>query len=304
MRFKAITTGVAVLVLGLVSAELYARFGLGLGDPPLTVRDPEIEYLFAPSQCYTRFGNRVCYNEWSMRSNPLSKEKGSKCRFLILGDSVVNGGALLDQSEIASEIVAKATGCEVGNISAGSWGPANLLAYTERYGWFGADWAIIVVSASDLSDVPTFQADLGVDFPERQPPLALWELLTRYVPRYMPSPASSAEPVNTDHSNDATPTLDLLIRSALKAVPHVAVLFHPEASEKSEGAAIAAIKVLCERSGAQFVVTAHAADHYLDNIHLTAGGQAALAAAILRTITEGRQRSSGGETIRKPVSNR
>ena len=56
----------AVIVLGLlvllVAAELFLRIHYGLGDPPLSIADPQIEYLFAPSQEVRRLGNRIHYN--------------------------------------------------------------------------------------------------------------------------------------------------------------------------------------------------------------------------------------------------
>ena len=49
------------LVVLLIGAELGARYVLGLGDPPLSVADSQIEYMFAPSRTYRRFGNMVAY---------------------------------------------------------------------------------------------------------------------------------------------------------------------------------------------------------------------------------------------------
>jgi hypothetical protein len=48
---------VSLLVL-LVAGELFARFYLGLGDPPLSEADSKIEYLFKPDQdCHRRGAN-------------------------------------------------------------------------------------------------------------------------------------------------------------------------------------------------------------------------------------------------------
>src|SRR5687768_7294859 len=55
-------------VLALVAGELFARFVLGLGDPPLSVAHPTIEYMFKPSQDCRRFSNTVSYNAYGMRS--------------------------------------------------------------------------------------------------------------------------------------------------------------------------------------------------------------------------------------------
>lgn len=46
----------------LAGGELTARFGLGLGNPPLSQAHPRIEYLLAPNQDVKRFGNRVAIN--------------------------------------------------------------------------------------------------------------------------------------------------------------------------------------------------------------------------------------------------
>lgn len=49
----------ATVVGGLliVGAELVACFAFGLGDPPISIPDSEVDYLFAPNQYCNRFGN-------------------------------------------------------------------------------------------------------------------------------------------------------------------------------------------------------------------------------------------------------
>ena len=64
-----------MLIALVLAAELFARLYLGLGDPPLFVADDTIEYLFAPNQDVTRFGNRVRYNAYSMRSDDITPKK-------------------------------------------------------------------------------------------------------------------------------------------------------------------------------------------------------------------------------------
>lgn len=83
--------GICVIVLG----ELFARFYLGLGDPPLSVAHPTIEYMFKPNQDVYRFGNRQLYNRYGMRSPYFDREKSDdELRILVIGDSVVNGGKI------------------------------------------------------------------------------------------------------------------------------------------------------------------------------------------------------------------
>lgn len=179
-----------LLVLAVV-AELLAR-RLGLGNPPLWQADPEIEYLPRPSQQCRRFGNRVNYNAWSMRSGdfPKEKEDPNELRVLVVGDSVVNGGAEVDQSDLATSIVqrrlrdAMRRPVVVGNIAAGSWGPPNELAYLKRFGLFDADLLVIVVNSADYNDAPTF-APLTKARPQSKPRFALQELLDKYGRRFL-----------------------------------------------------------------------------------------------------------------------
>ena len=118
--------GCLILVAG---AELVARFGLGLGTPPLSQPHPHIEYLFQPDQDVSRFGNRVLINAYAMRTPDFAEVKpADEFRVMIFGDSVLNGGNLTDHAALAttllSERLAEQRGqpVVVGNISAGSWG--------------------------------------------------------------------------------------------------------------------------------------------------------------------------------------
>src|SRR5437762_1643345 len=62
-RRRALWLASGLLAL-LVTGEIVARYGLGLGDPPLSVADPQIEYLFKPNQTCRRFGHRIHYNAY------------------------------------------------------------------------------------------------------------------------------------------------------------------------------------------------------------------------------------------------
>jgi hypothetical protein len=286
----------------LVTLEFVARFGLGLGDPPLLIRDETIDYMFAPSRCYSRFHNRVCYNRWSMRAEDFGREKqGCEPRLMVLGDSIINGGSLSDQSEIPTEIaktrLARAgVRTTVGNISAGSWGPANLLAYTRRLGWFDADVAVFVFSAADVEDLPDFLPDLGQDNPVEPPMLALQEIASRYLPRYVArlgagpggGTTPSSAPVSTpQRRREGIAALELLLDEAKKHVPTRFVFLHYEAAQLSAPVAEEQLfKQLSERAGARFVSLRALEDAslYTDGIHLNARGQAVLGAAIAKHV--------------------
>jgi hypothetical protein len=179
------------LVLSLIAGELFARYYLGLGDPALSQADPEIEYLFKPDQDCHPLGNHVRYNHYSMRSDdfPLHKTDPRELRVLVVGDSVVNGGSLTDQSKLATSLMQAKLSADlkrpvvVGNISAGSWGPPNEAAYLKRFGLFDADVLVIVLSSHDYIDVPTFEPTIDVlpGYPSHKPVSALWDGIHRYL---------------------------------------------------------------------------------------------------------------------------
>jgi hypothetical protein len=287
---------VLVSLLVLAGAEAFARLYLGLGDPPLTIRDPAIDYLFAPSRCYSRFGNRVCYNRWSMRSPdfPLRKIDPKEHRILVLGNSVVNGGALTDQSEIATSLLADRLAASgehvvVGNISAGSWGPANLLAYVTAYGWFDADTAVFVFSGRDLTDLPTFPKDLGPDFPLRTPFSALGEMVERYLPRYLSRilPRSTSDSTLQPAASSAevargSMILAELLQEAHASVKIVCVLYHADRAADTDlpSGRRADFARIAASAGVRFALIGEDSGDYRDDIHPNAAGQAKLATVI------------------------
>ena len=273
---------IAALILCFVAMEAFARFYLGFGDPPLTIRDPQIEYMFAPSRCYQRYGNRVCYNQWSMRSPP-----SDHFNLLVLGDSIINGGSPTDQSNLATSLIAAKTGLLVGNVSAGSWGPANVLAYVDRFGWFGASAAAFVFSGHDLTDLPTFPADLGPNFPEHTPPLALWEIVFRYLPRYVPGllflqATPQQRPIQDKAERRALgeQAIRTLFSRARSTVPLVCLFYHRERDEAENSKSAQSFRKLAEESGVLFFPIDEAPSDFRDTIEINDSGQRRLQNAI------------------------
>lgn len=300
---RRLVAGLGIAVAVLIGLEALARWPLGLGSPPLTIRDPEIEYLFAPSQDVWRFGNRVTYNEWSMRSEPILRHRvdPGEFRMLVIGDSVVNGGVLTDQRDLATSLVQEALRhsgqpAAVGNISAGSWGPENEFAYMRRFGWFDADLVVLVVSTHDMADAPTFPAELGPDFPLVRPPSALWEALARYVPRYLPLLAgqNTAGEGGVENGQAAVDrsvrALQELLRDARAHAPRIVVLHHP-ARDEQVGEADPwrkLLQVTVATAGVPLLPMAgrlgdaqHRAAFYRDGIHLSAAGHRLYAEVLL-----------------------
>lgn len=287
-RVFVLVLGISMLVL---LAEGTARWILGLGDPPLTVRDPEIEYLFAANQNVRRFGRQIRYNQWSMRSEPFpeKKEQPSELRILVFGDSVINGGALTDQEELATTLLQRHLDrldrpARVGNISAGSWGPENLLAYVQRYGWFEGDLCIFVLSTHDARDIRTFPEELGPDFP-LQKPFALEELFVRYLAKYVfPRTGQREAPIVPDDAarERSKNALRSLLAGAQINGCRPIVLHHPEREEDLALANIdrAAIQDAVRSADVPFVPMAKKlgppevrALFYRDTIHVNEEGQ-------------------------------
>lgn len=239
-----LTIAALVIMALLIGVELMARFYLGLGDPPLSMTDPEIEYLFKPSRTYHRFGNVIRFNAYSMRSDDFTSTKidPSELRVMVIGDSVVNGGVLTDQSRLATTLLGHFLAPDlhrkvvVGNISAGSWGPPNELAYLKKFGLFDADIIVLVMSSHDYADAPTFQplVDVSPSFPGHTPWCATWEAVTRYLPQYLGrssnEPTTPALPAQKDIDRCLAATRELIELARSKGAQVIAVQ-HPERDE-------------------------------------------------------------------------
>ena len=197
-------------VLLFAIAECTARFYYGLGDPPLSDADADMDYIFRPNQRCRRFGNAVNYNNLSMRMDEDVDLSDARERVFVVGDSVVNGGSLTDQADLATTLLQKAMpGRLVCNVSAGSWGPGNYAAYFRRHPGLVRSGDVLVVEASthDLwEDDPREGAGSIVgtlSFPSKRPWCALWEGYERYFrPRFLSSGRSRNRKVDAQPSQD------------------------------------------------------------------------------------------------------
>ena len=203
------------LVLLLVLLELGLR-GLGLGHPPLLVEDRQMEYRFQPNQNLQRFGHPIRINPWGMRSARYgARPAPGKRRLLLLGDSILWGGADTDQERIAVSRLQRqlGSGWELLNLATPSWGPANWLGAVRHFGLLGAPQVLLVISSHDADDDPSYAPLEGnPETPTHDPPLALIELWQRYLGprlgRLLPgsatppsAPSPSAPPSATDRKS-------------------------------------------------------------------------------------------------------
>ncbi|KPK65948.1 MAG: hypothetical protein AMK73_01505 [Planctomycetes bacterium SM23_32] len=176
-----------VCIAALAIGELLLRVVLGLGNPPLMVKHPEIGYMFKANQHLMRFGNRIVYNQFHQRSDPASATPPQGTwRVLMIGDSVTNGGALTDQDDTISEqlerLLTDDGPVEVLAASAGSWSVGNEAAYIAEFGLLGSRTLIWQISSDDLVHSKSLGEGVGKSpsVPTERPLLAWQEMLSRY----------------------------------------------------------------------------------------------------------------------------
>lgn len=294
-----------ILVVIIISMEIFARQYLGLGTPPLSIVHSTIEYMFKPEQDIYRFGNHIVINQYGMRTKPFAVHKvDGEFRLMFFGDSVLNGGNLTDHTALATTIVQEKLGeiypkVVVGNISAGSWGPGNWLAYAKEYGFFDANVVALIISSHDYADNPSFQPLNKNTHPTERPVSALVEGITRYLPRYLPQfvnePVVEAKTVNEQAAMMGLKDLEAFLVLAKHNSPNVLVFQHWEKNEIDKGVAKPGneqIRVLCESMGINPISLepyfrqsiANGSNPYRDNIHPNQMGQQLIANAILENL--------------------
>ncbi len=323
---KLLLIALCLALVSVLGVEGIGRFYLGLCDPPLLLADPDMEYILKPTQNCRQFGHRIFVNEYSMRADsfPKTRKQDGEFRVMVLGDSVVYGGSQVDQADLATsrlqETLSRRRGgaVVVGNISAGSWGPQNLLAYARRFGWFDADVVVIVVSQQDYDDAMTFAPIVGIDpsFPARKPMLASWEIATRYLPRYLAIRASNAATIpmpDAPHDPQAVEAsmnaLGELVRSAKKIGARVIVAQHWQVPELSGGPLPEQelIASTARDAGAEIVQLGPAMQRavnqgerpYRDYIHPTAAGQRVIAEVFLDAVAPLKDGQTSGPQTRR-----
>lgn len=314
IKVEYIIISISAIVFSIGMGEMFARYYLGLGTPPLTVVHPTIEYMYKPNQDVYRFNNHFIVNKYGMRSVDFAPKKaGDELRIMVFGDSVINGGNLTDHSKLATSLLEdKLTkllagkNAIVGNISAGSWGPGNWLAYAQEYGFFDADIVVLVISSHDCADNPTFQPLNKNTHPTEQPVLALFEGFERYLPRYLPLLAGNKNVAEPDQfvleENEKTigkglEDLENFLKLAKNNSTNVLVFQHYEQAEidsRHTRQGNEHIKTVCKQLGIvpislepYFLKSIESGvNPYRDNIHPNAIGQSLIAEAIFANLTK------------------
>ena len=178
-KTKLLAVCIIILLIFIGGGEIYLRNKLGLANAPLYMESDKYEYIVKPNQDGVRFGKHFHYNSFCQRSE---EPDTTKSIILGLGDSVLFGGAVIDQDSIATSLFTAETDMQMLNISAGSWGPDNCSAYLDQYGMFGAKAMFLLVSSHDAHDNMTFESVVGKhpSYPDKNYWCAWAELLDRY----------------------------------------------------------------------------------------------------------------------------
>src|SRR5205085_2864502 len=109
------------------------------------------------NQRISRFFCRNDINSAGMRSEPIRTPKPSdELRIMFVGDSVLYGMTHVDQSKIATTILARELPTqlhrpvEVLNASAGGWAIGNEVGYLRSRGTFQSDVVVFVLNTYDM----------------------------------------------------------------------------------------------------------------------------------------------------------
>jgi len=296
---------VFILLLLLVIIEIILTFIVGVTHRPLYQKHPTIEYILKPNQKLMRFGNNYIINQYGMRSADFPKDyySANKLRVMVFGDSIANGGTRLDQSEIATSILqrqltAQGYNAYVGNVSAGSWGPENILEYIKIYGTFKADIAILVLSSHDAFDVPTFETLDQNSHPTTRPIFSLEFLFNKYVSKPTVELTKNKitkqklEKIFKQKENKQLTELLTLLTSTVNKVVVVHHLSKNELITKTTTLASKIITSTCKRVVSNCIDTQDYykkfnyknSKFYFDNLHLASDGQAVLASLFVDNV--------------------
>jgi hypothetical protein len=291
---------VLVFVGLLVVTEILLRTLWGFGSMVLFQYDPDFEYIAVADQHRVRFGSKNDYNEYSMRSKPLSRS--DSCVVLGFGDSVLNGGTMVDQDSLATTIVEdQLHGLRFLNVSAGSWGPDNCAAYLKKYGDFNAKMIVLFVSSHDAHDNMTGENIVGENeaYPDHQYPLAMVEVVDKYIiPRVSAmiskGPAGDNLMINKNGEGFNTGFQTILDHAQQRGIP-LLVCLHAERAEV-EGNKFNAqgdeILDFCSRNNIKVITgleVGEKPDFYRDDIHLNAKGQKAWVGVLSKEISSNLQ---------------
>ena len=182
---KRFLRAILISLILIAAIEFYLRAYWGFCDNVLMMASDKYEYIEQPNQQRFRFRNHTYYNQFSMRSPEVDSTAVTVLGF---GDSVINGGVMVDQDSLTTTLLSKELSAalhkkvQVLNIGAGSWGPDNNYAYLKEKGNFNASAIFLMVSSHDAYDNMDFLPviDKVNRYESKQYKSAIWELINKY----------------------------------------------------------------------------------------------------------------------------
>jgi hypothetical protein len=308
------------LLLLLAIVEIALRVVWGFGNPVLYSASADYEYMYAPNQHLTRFGNKIQTNSFGMRSPEPAPD--DSIRILYIGDSVINGGTHTAQDNLSSHLLAESLSkmlhkkVSVLNISAGSWGPDNAAAFLKKHGTFNANAMIVVFSSHDAFDNMNFEdvIDNNIHYPGHKPASAISEVILRYFTPFVSSilGASTEENkklmINNQRQQFNSGWKGLIDIAEADSIPLFIVL-HAEQAEINKGAYNRYGQMIQDTLKAHNIPFATdlnwgiSADYYRDFIHLNDKGQLFLAEKLTATTSQFIQANASDASIYGNLSN-
>ena len=295
MKKKKLMRFFIVLLSLVLITELVLRFAVDLGAKPLYVVDENCEYRLQPNQDISRFHNDFKTNANGMRSPEISDK--DKKRILLFGDSVINGGSKVDQSELVSSILIEKLSAHynaqvnVCNISAGSWGPENAYQFYANHVDFNYDMVILLFSSHDYHDNMHFRDVVGEEpaWPDHQPLTAIGDVISNFL---IPKLSSKSQYDYLEGFDDSpiNPGWSLFINESKKTGIPLLVYLHPEVSELKSNAWNqngTELQNLLDTNNVNWIngITFEKESDYLDNVHLDGNGHRTLADVLFNEIT-------------------
>ena len=281
------------VIIFLLILEISLRIA-GFGQMPLYAVSDEWEYMTSPNQSFYRRGNRFYINAYGMRCDEVDT---TKRHILGLGDSVIFGGGQTDQDSLATSLITKETGIQMLNISAGSWGPDNCVAFLRHYGLFNAEAMVLIVSSHDAHDNIKHEPVVGFHpgYPSKQFCCATVEVFCRFINPFLYSEKDPDQKVLSESGirkdgKPFNPGFDQLKQMSDSAHIPMVVYLHAEQTELAVGKYNDQGDEIIAWCAANNVPIIKDLDHDLtvsdfrDNIHLSVHGQRNMANHIKRYI--------------------
>lgn len=230
MKYRLVT----YLILAILFIEIALRIYPGLGKPLVFNYNESYAYQLVPNQSTTRLFKTLSTNSLGLRGGAVQKGKNS---ILKIGDSVINGGERVADSELSSEQLSEMLKdrWQVLNVSCGSWGPENQRKFLIEHPELKADIALVYISSHDYSDSIGVYSPVGwtTDYPEEKPPFAIWELLESFIFNTVWFPTERRKCIEDNQGKSAIS--DLIAYLSIQT-DKIHFVIHPTVKEIEEGA--------------------------------------------------------------------